>query len=532
MYLKRFCDTRQAERLGMSRSSCERMMLDDEGRAVVDRASSVYLSAQRQTVAPAAYSRAQSVRQKLAALLAKRDFVLYWDDKQDSPIRCLVYPAIMKDEAGAAWESAGYPSKMRDPRESFFSGFSLLTTTSKMGCFSWNSTAGPPDMMGTCRAAKLGYLYSKAEDVVRAQAMKTDPNITIDPESFICNACYATKGCYGNPSNVVGILARYMLANALLGVDGVRISEARRPRGVYAVPQPYCGQLMRAAKREQKKTGQTLGDIFVELAQQEGVLEKSRAGFVDVMVVAIEQAQQRIDEKRKKLKAFGFTVAEFSQAEAQAKGFEQAREQWTQAKPPSKSALAEWRASRPQPIEKMYAWALPDPGYFRIHDSGDMYNDAYFQAWLKICRELPSVRFWAPTRMWVVERGLKLSSVMSVPENLALRPSSLHFSEIAPTLDYLSSLGLPVYEPGVGGGYSAASGSAPDAPTKQDWKCPAYEHWTKDGGAIRRLRPGSEKGVGGTCVTARGPRGEKGCRVCWGGKRGEYSDVTVFYEEH
>jgi hypothetical protein len=34
--------------------------------------------------------------------------------------------------------------------------------------------------------------------------------------------------------------------------------------------------------------------------------------------------------------------------------------------------------------------------YFRIHDSGDMFNVAYAQCWLEVCRMLPSIRSGFP----------------------------------------------------------------------------------------------------------------------------------------
>src|SRR5437763_14191346 len=44
--------------------------------------------------------------------------------------------------------------------------------------------------------------------------------------------------------------------------------------------------------------------------------------------------------------------------------------------------------------------AIRDKGceYFRVHDSGDMFNVAYAQVWLEVCKAMPEVRFWIPTR--------------------------------------------------------------------------------------------------------------------------------------
>lgn len=52
----------------------------------------------------------------------------------------------------------------------------------------------------------------------------------------------------------------------------------------------------------------------------------------------------------------------------------------------------------------------------RVHDSGDFYSVEYMQAWFEIARRLPSVRFYAYTKMVVLVR--RLSSV--TPTNFRL----------------------------------------------------------------------------------------------------------------
>jgi hypothetical protein len=83
--------------------------------------------------------------------------------------------------------------------------------------------------------------------------------------------------------------------------------------------------------------------------------------------------------------------------------------------------------------------------YFRGHDSGDMFSPAYVRAWVQICRALPDVRFWFPSRAWRVltiknvsdhtrsEWALALSDLASLP-NVALRPSALFFNAPAPRI--------------------------------------------------------------------------------------------------
>src|SRR5262249_44503832 len=48
--------------------------------------------------------------------------------------------------------------------------------------------------------------------------------------------------------------------------------------------------------------------------------------------------------------------------------------------------------------------AVTDAGnsYFRGHDAGDFFSPAYVRAWARVCRALPQVTFWFPTRTWRV----------------------------------------------------------------------------------------------------------------------------------
>ena len=55
----------------------------------------------------------------------------------------------------------------------------------------------------------------------------------------------------------------------------------------------------------------------------------------------------------------------------------------------------------------------------RIHMSGDFYSQAYFDLWLKICRDNPTVEFWAYTKSlkyWV-------NRLQNIPKNLTLTAS-------------------------------------------------------------------------------------------------------------
>lgn len=55
----------------------------------------------------------------------------------------------------------------------------------------------------------------------------------------------------------------------------------------------------------------------------------------------------------------------------------------------------------------------------RIHASGDFFNQKYFDLWLEICRENPSIEFWAYTKSldyWV-------NRINDIPSNLVLTAS-------------------------------------------------------------------------------------------------------------
>jgi len=57
--------------------------------------------------------------------------------------------------------------------------------------------------------------------------------------------------------------------------------------------------------------------------------------------------------------------------------------------------------------------------YFRIHQSGDFFSQAYFDMWLQVCSGNPRVLFWAFTKsvnFWVERLG-------SIPRNIILTAS-------------------------------------------------------------------------------------------------------------
>jgi hypothetical protein len=126
--------------------------------------------------------------------------------------------------------------------------------------------------------------------------------------------------------------------------------------------------------------------------------------------------------------------------------------------------------------------------YFRVHDSGDMFNVAYAECWLEVMRQLPDVKFWIPTRAYqqqgdqfqIYDPLLNVLREMAKLPNATVRPSALDFHASAPIVA------------GLHAGSSAGDDSAL-------FQCPAYDN-------------------GGEC----GP-----CRHCWDDKT-----VPVNYPIH
>jgi hypothetical protein len=128
--------------------------------------------------------------------------------------------------------------------------------------------------------------------------------------------------------------------------------------------------------------------------------------------------------------------------------------------------------------------------YFRVHDSGDMFNAAYAQCWLEVCRTLPQVRFWIPTRAWQQPSGplplfdplLEVLRQLAQLPNVTVRPSALNFGDSAPVVAGLH-----------------AGSTAEVADIARAYQCPAYTQ-------------------GGHCGS---------CRVCW-----DAQELAVSYRRH
>ena len=128
--------------------------------------------------------------------------------------------------------------------------------------------------------------------------------------------------------------------------------------------------------------------------------------------------------------------------------------------------------------------------YFRVHDSGDLFSVDYAKCWLEVCRQMPEIRFWIPTRAWQQPTGplplfdplLEVLRQLASLPNVTVRPSALNFGDTVPA---------------VAGLHGGSTADMPDVFLAR--QCPAYKQ-------------------GGNCGD---------CRVCWDEK-----ELPIAYRRH
>ena len=140
-----------------------------------------------------------------------------------------------------------------------------------------------------------------------------------------------------------------------------------------------------------------------------------------------------------------------------------------------------------------------DGRFFRLHDSGDFFSEAYLEAWIRVAEAHPDVTFWAPTRIWATTWGVAAVNRLNVTPNLVIRPSAFEVNANPPAdLGPGWSRGTYVLRPG------------PDV--EDSFECGAYR-------AVDQAK---------SCRNAVGPDGKVGCRACW--SRGD--DLEITYRLH
>lgn len=175
------------------------------------------------------------------------------------------------------------------------------------------------------------------------------------------------------------------------------------------------------------------------------------------------------------------------------------------------------------------------PGrYFRIHDSGDFFDERYLQAWKRVANNFrggsrqDEITFWAPTRIWATSWGKRAVNEINGDKdsNLIIRPSSFHINEAPPTYDLGAGWAAwsVVYTPEVkamvtGRGSSAQGHSrAFQGKAPYNWDCQAYSV-VNEAHSCRNAR--------GPVETGGGEDGHTGCRACW-----IAPDKVINYTEH
>jgi hypothetical protein len=226
--------------------------------------------------------------------------------------------------------------------------------------------------------------------------------------------------------------------------------------------------------------------------------EKSSA-FIETMVYAIDNADYKLS---------GGTI----------------KEEEVVKDPETGEPVIDAVTGMPKVIEKSQP-IPPEPSgrrFFRIHDSGDFFSPKYLRQWKQIADRLPDITFWAPSRIWATNWGIKLINEINKPHpdsanNLIIRPSAYEVDAAGPedlgpgwatpttVLQVEHNLGMtPELEQYV---YEHAQRVAPKTTgpdPRYQWNCQAYATDDKGHTCRKAVAPPGLGGADG-----------KGCRACW-----------------
>ena len=76
---------------------------------------------------------------------------------------------------------------------------------------------------------------------------------------------------------------------------------------------------------------------------------------------------------------------------------------------------------------------------FRVHDSGDLFSPAYIDCWIAICKQLPEITFWIPTREYIRHSQLPKLRELASLDNAVVRPSALTIGAPIPVVEGLDN---------------------------------------------------------------------------------------------
>lgn len=497
-------------------------------------------------------------------------------DEEQPPSVALTYADIVDVTlAGRPQNVSRGSNRMMHP-----SGFSMLSATSKMETWSFNLPAGPRNLGGTCPGAAFAFPFSTPREVAAGMAALAKKGLVpVDVQSekeaverFVCGACVAgdalitVRGRGLVPirdlaGQEVEIWSGWAWRRGRVQLTGHRPTVELRMRGGQSL-RLTADHLVAAAGHENEggkrwvPAGELQPDapLLFSVPAFQGM--QSLQFVREVVSTGREEAVYDVldVEEDHSFVANGITVHNCYAIKGnygnptnvwaiQLRSHIVDRLLATPSRQGLSSALADvlilavfcgnekakenlaGQARRKKgPLGRADFADQPNPGYFRIHDAGDMFSARYFQAWLEVCRHFDTgdenhIWFWAPTRVWMT--GILKSEVLrSVPRNLALRPSGLFFRDS----DY------PSPEPrrkANGGGFSKASVAGPhDAEAPPGfWNCPASKGPEEKGGAVRDPKTG--KLSDSSCARAYGPNDEAQCRACW-----THHDKVIVYKEH
>lgn len=162
----------------------------------------------------------------------------------------------------------------------------------------------------------------------------------------------------------------------------------------------------------------------------------------------------------------------------------------------------------------------------RIHSSGDFFNLAYLEAWIEVANRIgaldPSVRFWAPTRIWAAGQESQAAARLRNLRfsNFALRASAYNIGDPSPG---------PLGGQMPGRDFGAAQGST---------SCYEPHKKLNPDEALRAKQPGDPRfqfdcsvyksDEAGCPKASENPTdNKKGCRACW-----IRPDLSINYTTH
>jgi hypothetical protein len=156
--------------------------------------------------------------------------------------------------------------------------------------------------------------------------------------------------------------------------------------------------------------------------------------------------------------------------------------------------------------------------FFRIHDSGDFFEEEYLRQWKMVADRLPDITFWAPSRIWATSWGIDaVNSINREPRNFIIRPSAYEVNEPGPVdlgpgwagpttvIAVSQNLGMSPDREQYVASIEHKAGPRTGTDPRYTWDCRAYATDDAKHTCRKAVAP---PGLGN-------PNTGKGCRACW-----------------